>query len=517
MGTAERVIKNTGILYIRMALTIFLNFYSTRLILEVLGVEEFGIFNVVAGTIAVLSFLNNAMASATQRFISIAEGAGKVSEVHKIFNSSFVLHLLIAVLVAVVLELVGYVLFESVLKIPENKIGAAQLVYQFMIVSTILTIVAVPYDAVINAHENMLMVAILGFLESIFRFIIAIALYQSAYQENLIMYGLFTSVSVTVILGIKVIYCRINYQECKLSLTNKVDRSKLKEMFTFASWNFLSSGSSILTMQGMAILLNRYFGVGVNAAHAISNQIAGQLMVFSNTLLKALNPVIVKSRGAGNKEFSVRSAYTGAKLSYCLFSIFSIPVIIEMPYLLGIWLKDVPEMAVLFARLTLVRLAVTQLSITLSTAIEADGKIKGMSLWTSFAYFAVLPVSLVLFHLGLQSFWIYVSLIFMSVGLLIIRLYYGSIFNVFDAKKYVTEVVLPCLSASAATYLVSICLKYMIPESFISSIIIFVVSGITFCVISFTFLLDKSERGIINSMGSKLFKAINPRLAITKK
>jgi Na+-driven multidrug efflux pump len=191
-AVANRVVKNTGILYARMAITVFISLYATRLILNALGTTDFGIFNVVAGAIAMLTFLNSAMAGATQRFISYAEGAGDTEKVKTIFNVSIVLHLGIALLVGLVLEVGGYFLFDGLLKIPMDRLATAQLIYQFMIVSTVLTIISVPYDAIINAHENMLIFAILGVVEALFKLSIALYITYNG-SDKLVMYGLLTA------------------------------------------------------------------------------------------------------------------------------------------------------------------------------------------------------------------------------------------------------------------------------------------------------------------------------------
>jgi O-antigen/teichoic acid export membrane protein len=301
MQAAHLVAKNTGILYARMAITVFISLYSTRLILAALGVSDFGLFNVVGGAIAMLGFLNSSMAGATQRFMSFAQGAGDLEKVKRIFSMSTLLHAGIAVLMILVLEIAGYFFFNGVLNIAPDRLGVAKNIYQFMVVSTFFTVLSVPYEAVITSHENMLVYAILGIIEAILKLGIALYITYSTY-DHLTSYGFLMAALSIFLLILRRIYCHHNYAECVFQFHRYYDKSLLKEISSFAGWSLLGASSSMIAGYGQAIVLNIFFGTRINAAQGIAGQISGQLGVFALTLSKALNPLIDKSEGSGDRK-----------------------------------------------------------------------------------------------------------------------------------------------------------------------------------------------------------------------
>ena len=369
MTAVHRVAKNTGILYIRMAITVFISLYSTRLILTALGVEDFGLYALVGGLIAMLGFLNSSMAAATQRFMSFAQGAGEINKVKSIFNMSTLLHVVIAIAVALVLEVAGYFFFNGLLNIAADRLAVANWVYQFMVVSTLFTIISVPYEAVITSHENMLFYAVIGVVESILK--LAIALYITygtmhlpvglsisteqvgiTYStfDNLIIYGFLMAVLSILMLIVRRVYCHRKYAECEFNFKKYYDKDLFKQISHFAGWSFLGSASSMIANYGQGIVLNVFFGTAVNAAQGVAAQLSGQLGAVSNTLIKALNPMIAKSEGAGDRALMLKATMMGSKVSFFLVMIFYIPFLIEMPLILKLWLKNIPDFAIMFCQ-----------------------------------------------------------------------------------------------------------------------------------------------------------------------
>jgi O-antigen/teichoic acid export membrane protein len=294
MQSINRVIKNTGILYAKMGITVFISLYTTRLILNSLGANDYGVFNIVGGSIAMLGFLNASMASATQRFMSYAEGAGNIEKLISIFNVSMVLHFLIALIMGAVLLGIGYFLFNGVLNIPSDRISAAKMVYYFMIVSTMFTVMTVPYDAVLNAHENMLYYSIIGIVQALLKLGVAYVVILTT-VDKLIIYGLLMAMISLIIMMLMRVYCHRKYTECRISPKKYFQKNLMKEMTGFAGWSFMGTSTSMLGNYGFSIVLNHFFGSVLNAADGIAGQLNGQLLVFSNTMMKALNPAIVKA------------------------------------------------------------------------------------------------------------------------------------------------------------------------------------------------------------------------------
>ena len=349
----HRVATNTGILYARMAITVFISLYATRLTLNALGIEDFGLYNLVGGVIAMLGFLNASMASATQRFMSFAQGEGDLDKIKRIFNMSTLLHLGIAVAVVIVFEVAGYFFFNGLLNIEPARLPIAKLVYQFMVASTLFTIISVPYEAVITSHENMLFFAITGVIESALK--LGIALYITygtldlpthlsyttehlniTYStfDNLVIYGLLMALLTVLMLLVKRIYCHKKYPECEISFKKHYNKTLLMQISGFAGWSFLGSASSMIANYGQGLVMNIFFGTTINAAQGIAGQISGQLGVFSTTLIKALNPMIDKAEGAGDRSLMLKATMMGSKVSFFLLMVIYIPFLIEMPYIL---------------------------------------------------------------------------------------------------------------------------------------------------------------------------------------
>ncbi|TLU65058.1 hypothetical protein FE810_09015 [Thalassotalea litorea] len=420
---AKRVAKNTGFLYIRMAITVFISLYVTRLLLASLGTEDFGIYNLVAGIVAMLVFLNAAMAAASQRFMSYAHGQGG-GKLKSIFNVSLLLHFIIGIVVCLLLEFVGYFLFESVLNIPEERLQAAKYVFQFMVTSTFFTIICVPYDALINARENMLFVAISGVLESFFKLGVAIYITYTDF-DKLITFGLLMALLAILMLCIKWVYCHKNYIEAEVNFKKYLDRKLFYEMGGFASWSFLGASSSMLTMYGQGILLNVFFGSIVNAAQGVANQVSGQLGALSTTMLKALTPMIVRSEGEGDRRVMLEATMMGSKLSFFLIALLYIPIMLEMSYLFSIWLVEVPKFLITFCYLLLLQNLVRQFFIPLEVGISAVGHIKSFQLVFSFINIFPLFIAWGLFALGYPPHFIYITMIGRAIVLGVNALYFS--------------------------------------------------------------------------------------------
>lgn len=279
MSTSSRVVKNTMFLYVRMAVSIFVGLYSTRLILHALGAADYGIFNVIGGSIAMMGFLNSTLANATQRFMSCALGEGIISSQIKVFNVTIVLHVVIGLLTVISLIALMPLLFGTVLNIEPGRVSSAKVIYYCLIFSTFLTIINVPYEAIINAHENMGYYTAIGFLESLLKLGIAVlCIYVSS--DRLILYGICMATLPLITLSIMKIYCHKKYPECILSPKKYFDIRILKNIASFSGWNFLTAISHLITLQGLGLVLNHFFGTILNAAQGIANQVNGQFPIF---------------------------------------------------------------------------------------------------------------------------------------------------------------------------------------------------------------------------------------------
>ena len=490
MEAAKRVAKNTGILYARMAITVFISLYSTRLILAALGVADFGLFNVVGGVISMLGFLNSSMAAATQRFMSFAQGAGDLEKVKRIFNMSSLLHWGIAILVFLLLEGAGYFFFHGILNIAPDRIEVAKLIYQFMVISTLFTVISVPYEAVITSHENMLVYAVMGVIEAVLKLGIALYITYTG-MDHLVMYGVLMAALSIFLLVIKRIYCHRVYEECHLHVKQYYDKPLLKEIGGFAGWSLLGSSSSLFASYGQGIILNMFFGTLLNAAQGIANQVSGQLGVFAGTLQKALNPMIDKAEGSNDRQLMLKASITGSKISFFLLMITFIPVLIEMPFVFNIWLKNVPENSILFCRLLLIKNLVEQSYSTLSSSISAVGNIKYLQLTTSLINFLPLLISYYLFSKGLSAYYLYIVFLIYSIIQACLVIFFAKIYCGLSIYIYFKEVVFRCWLLFFVTIGLSILPTYFLESSLLRLLIVIMESLIIS--ISIIWLLGLSE------------------------
>lgn len=499
-AAAGRVAKNTMFLYGKMAVTMFISLYTTRLILNALGVSDFGIFNVVGGAIAMLGFLNGAMASATQRFMSYSEGAGDKEKQKKIFNISFILHFAIAIIMGLVLLLAGFFFFNGLLNIEPERLYAAKVVYASLIVSTIFTVMTVPYDAVLNAHENMLYYSIVGIVESFLKLGAALAVVYMA-GDKLVLYGVLMACIPLITLTIMRIYCHRRYTECAIGPRRYWDKGLMKEMTGFAGWSLMGSASSMISQYGLSIVLNIYFGTILNAAQGIANQISGQLMVFSNTMMKAVNPVIAKSEGGGDRKLMLNASLLGSKLSFLLLSFFSIPFLIETPFILGVWLKNVPEWAILFSRLQLGRSMIEQFTVMLGGAISAQGDIKAFSATKSILNILPIIFSYLFFSFGFPPYFLYLTWI-VAGGIL-----GGGVSLYFTKKKcglkysdFLKEVFVPSAGVSILMVLAGLIPLFLMESSLLRLLLVLTITSMAF-VLSLVFVfLSKQEKAWMQSL-----------------
>lgn len=507
MSTPSRIIKNTGYLYIKMGITMFISLYSTRLILDSLGASDFGIFTVVGGAIAMLGFLNSTMANATQRFMSYAEGEGQLEKKRSIFNVSIVLHLGIAVATIVLLLVAMYPLFNGVFKIEPERETAAIVVYFCLILSAVLTVINVPYDAVMNAHENMLYYSIVGIFESLLKLLVAFVCVYTE-KDKLIVYGILMTCIPFITLIIMRVYCHRHYEECVISPRRYWDSSLVKSIAGFFGWNFLTAISSLFSVQGIGIVLNHFFGTVLNAAQGIANQVNGVLANFSGNMRKALNPVITKSAGAGNIDDMNRASIEGCKFSALMTMFFGIPLSIEINFVLSIWLKDVPAWATTFVIMQIVIGIIEQMAGSLSTAIYAQGDIKKYAIWKSIMNATPILLVWIAFSLGWGPYWLYIPMITIwAIGGNTVIIYYAKDKCGFKIREYTHNVIFPILGTSIIMVVFGYIPFLLLNESFGRLLLTCVSSSIGLILAGWLFAINNEEKVILHEVIVKVIKS----------
>jgi O-antigen/teichoic acid export membrane protein len=508
-SVANRVIKNTGFLYAKMGITMFISLYTTRLILNSLGASDFGIFNIVGGAIAMLGFLNAAMAGATQRFMSYSEGEGDKEKQKSIFNVSFILHLGISFVVGIVLLIAGFFFFNGILNIPPDRVFAAKIVYGSLIVSTMFTVMTVPYDAAMNAHENMKYYAIVGIFESFLKLAVAFACVYTS-SDKLIVYGSLMACIPLITLSIMRIYCHKHYEECIIAPRKYWKKDLMKEMTSFAGWNLFQTAVSMITNNGVGIVMNMFFGTVINAAQGIANQICGQLMTLTNNMAKAVNPVITKTEGQKDHNKVLSFASTSSKAAFFITALFSIPAIITMPQLLKVWLKNVPDYAVFFAQCQLIISLCEQLTSGFNVAINASGKIKGISIFKSLVKFSFLPIAYILFKLQISIIIVYCIFVIIQglINGLFVSIYFLNKTFHYSFSRYLRVTFLPLITTAFVVLIIGILLSNIFDGWYL----LFTVFGccILCNIVLFYFIsLNKEEKVVVANLTLKIRKFIH--------
>lgn len=500
MEVPKRIIKNTIILYVQMAITVVFSLYTTRLVLAALGVQDFGLFSVIGGAASMLMFLNSSMTAASMRFMAFYKGKQDLIAQKQIFNVSLKMHILIALAMVVILEILGFFLFGEILNIASDRVEIAQTIYHCIVISVFFSVISVPYDAVINAHENMSFVAITRIIEVMLKFFAALAITYYIMADKLFIYGILMALVTIVIYFVKLFYSHIKYVEVDVNFKKYKKKILYKEVFNFAGWSFIGSSSSMISNYGQQIVVNMFFGTSVNAAQGVSGQVSGQLGAFANLMLKALNPVLASSEGSGNRNLMLKTSFWGSKFSFFLLTIFYIPVMLEMPYIFSVWLEEVPEYALIFLKLQLIRNLVEQLFLTLSSSIAAVGDIKNYQLTLFILNFSPLFITYVIFNYDYSPPIMYVIYILYAILKSFVILYYAKVKCGLSVKNFSNSVLLRCISCFVIIYLISYLPHFYFEKGFDRLLIVSFISIITFFATVWFFGLIKNEKLIVKNM-----------------
>ncbi|MGO5246713.1 hypothetical protein ACTQ16_15825 [Prevotella sp. LCP21S3_D2] len=503
MSTTTRVIKNTGFLYVKMGITVFISLYTTRLILASLGASDFGVFNIVGGAITMLGFLNSTMANATQRFMSYAEGANDLLKKKQVFNVSMVLHIGVALLTGLILLAAMYPLFNGIFNIQQDRIFAAEVIYLSLVVSTMFTIVNVPYDAVMNAHENMLYYALIGIFEALLKLIVAFACVYTT-SDKLIVYGILMAIIPFITLTIMKIYCHRKYEECFIGFKKYWSRGLVKDIASFSGWNFLTAISSLVSYYGSGLVLNHFFGTILNAAQGIANQVNGQMSTFSLNLMKAVNPVIVKRAGAQDVEAMNKATLASGKYSTLLIVFFAIPFMLEMHYVLNVWLKDVPEWTSLFCCLQLVITIICQMASSAATSIYAQGNIKWYAIYKSVMNVVPIIATYIAYIFGGAPYWLYIAMITIwAIGGNIVIIRYANKVSNLKIIAFFREIVFPVISVVILMLALGYLPQLLMVEGFYRFIVSCVITSLVFILMIWWRIFTNKERQMLNDFVKK--------------
>ena len=373
----KRIAKNTILLYMRMFITMGIALYTSRVVLHTLGVDDFGIYNLVGGIVVLFSFLNTAMTSATQRFLNVELGKNAGSNIGRVFSVCMSVHIGVAILVLLLGETIGLWFVNTQLNIPLERMDAANWVYQFSLFATSLQVLRVPYNACIIAHEEMTFYAYLGISEALLK-LISVFILIYVVVDKLILYSILMAGSVLIITIAYKIYCKNNFKAISYSLF--WDKKMFSEIVSFSGWSLFGSLANVTAQQGVNIVLNIFNGIVVNAAMGIANQISSVVYGFASNFQVAFNPQIVKLHASDDKEGFNNLVFRASKFSYYLLFIIALPLLISCEFVLEVWLGVVPEYTVIFTQLIIIALLVDSISAPLWMSAQAIGNIRNYQL-----------------------------------------------------------------------------------------------------------------------------------------
>lgn len=504
MRNSSRVILNTGAQYTKTIVNVILSLYSTRIILGALGVDDYGIYSLVAGVVALLSFIVNAMVVTTQRFISFNFGKGGNDTIKKIFATSISLHLIIGLLAGMLLEFVGIYLFNGYLNIVPEKIALAYHIYHVMVVILIITFLTSPFRALLIAHENIVYLSIIDVIDGLFKLLFALYL---TYVTN---DRLITYVSLLIILAafnfiVLSIYDFWKYEECVFPTKTQFSYSYIRELSSFAGWTIYSVGCIAGRTQGVAVIINRFFGVTLNAAFGLALQVNGAFLFLSQSLMNALNPQIVKSEGSGNRQKMLRLSEIESKFAFFILSMVAIPCIFEMPTILTMWLKDVPANTVYFCDFIILASMVDQLTVGLGTANQATGKIMMYSLFVNTVKLSTVAVVGLLLLAGGGIYVVMPCYVAVELLCSVIRLFFLKRSAGLDIREFCSNVFLKEI-IPVSLIIISCYIIVLFVSAWYRFLLTFLISGLVYSVSIYYFGLCTDEKGIVSGFINKLKK-----------
>lgn len=455
MDSTKRIIVNTSAQYVKAIVNTCLSLYSTRLILDALQVSDFGIYAVVAGVVSMLGFINNALITTTQRYISFYHGRGDHDYVKRIFANSLLLHLVAAIAIALVLILLEGWLFGGVLNIPAERVATGRQVYLITIFMLVITILTAPFKALFIARENIVYVAAVDMTDGIVKVAMAVGL-GFVSGDRLLVYGLMMAAIQVLNLLAYSVFARMRFAECRLLIRRRdIDRQVIRQLIGFAGWTTFATGAIAARTQGVAVITNHFLGTIVNAAYGIAAQVNSAIMFVSMSVINAMNPQIMKAEGEGDRQLMLRLAGQESKFSAILLSLVAIPLISELPAILDVWLKEVPADTVMFCTFTLTTCLADLFTIGLNTANQAQGRIGTFTLLTFTPKLLNLPIAWLLLATGHTVRTVMWSILIVEVLVAIARIPYLHRTAGLNVGTYLRQTVLPLLPLIAVLLIVS--------------------------------------------------------------
>ena len=504
MSTGKRIARNTLMLYFRQILIMLVSLYTVRVVLDVLGAEDFGIYNVVAGIVTMFTFLSGAMATACQRYFSFELGRKDYEQLKKTFSVSLISYIVVAVVLLLFAESVGLWFVYNKLDIPSDRVHAARLIYHASVVSLFFTIITTPYMASIIAHEDMSVYAYLSIIEAFLKLLVPLLLPLFVF-DKLVLYGYFLAGVVAISTFLYRTVSRRRYVECRSGWY--WDKKLFRELMSYTGWNMFGSSVQVFKFQAVNIVLNQFFNPVVVASRSIANQVNHAVKSFAQNFSTAVRPQIIKSYAAGKFVEMNLLVFRSCKATFYLMFVFTLPLCLEMPFVLSLWLKTLPQYVVIFTQLVLIDALIDSVSYPLKTIVQATGKIKLYQATVGGVLLLNLPFALIAMVLGFSPVSVFVIAVLLSFVVVGLRLFMLKRLVHFPISKFIFNVLVPLMLSASIGFVFSYPIRFLVIGGFIRAGIVVVISIVSFSVSFFYFALLREERSrVLNFIKSKIGK-----------
>lgn len=478
-----------------MLFVLLVTLYTTRVVLNALGVEDYGTYNIVCGFVSLFGFLNTSLSQGIQRFFNYELGRGGNEAVVKVFNTALIIQLGLIALLFIVLEGVGYYWFTYELVVPDERREVAWIIFQFSIASMLISVLSTPYAAMVMSYEKMNYYALVSVIDALIKLLIALSLPYVPF-DRLLYYGSLLLVVSVLNLFMYAIYCHRKFSFLKVNF--HCDGTLFRSMFSFSGWNFLGSLASMVKTQGTNILLNSFFGVVVNASSGIAAQVSSAIQQFSLNIVLAFKPQLVTAYAQNNIQRVQKMMFVMSKIGFVLVFTLAVPIALEIDYILSLWLGDtVPSNAASFSRLTIVAMVIGVFNAPVTQVIHATGRMKRYQIVTSLTMCSILPISWFFFRMGYNASLVYWITVFITIlnqcfSLAVLHTEFK-----YSYKRYLKEVLLPCVVVAVFAPILPWILCCSIESSFIRLLLVVICSCIVVLIFGYFMLLNKSEKQLI--------------------
>ena len=491
----RRVAKNTALLYLRMIIVMMVSLFTSRVILAKLGVEDYGIYNLVGGVVAMFGVLSSSLVASVSRFLTYDLGTGDIKHLRKTYSVSLIVLTIMAVGIGLLIEIIGVWFLNTQLNIPVERMDAANFVLQCSILSFIVGIIVTPFGALVVAHEKMGVYAYLSLIDVFMKLAILYALSFFPF-DKLETYSVLLMLAGFVTPVLNFIYCKKKFSEARFSFV--WDRELIKQLGAFTGWSVFGQVSWMANTQGVNMLINMFFGVTLNAARGIASQVEGGVQTFVSNFTMAINPQVTKSYAAGDMEYMRKLIFVSARLSFCMVLFFAIPICLEVHQILVLWLKTVPSYTEIFVQLTLLNMLVMMLTNPLTSAQNATGHIKRYSIVMSSTTLTVFPLTYIAFKLGLPPYSTYMIFFFVYFSMIFLKIWLVKNYIGISYKDYLVKVVMRTLLVAIASLTLPLFLRMCMSPSVCRLIVVSLVSVLCTLVFTYGIGLNTSERLVVN-------------------